>query len=70
MALDNNLAFGGKCALACSLGGSNKAPAADARYTMTIDGVTYGFNNRAARAIFKAVPVLRRRAQRAAAASE
>lgn len=61
---DSELQCGGKCAFAVSFGGAAKAPDAKPKYTLTIDGKTYGFFGAVPRALFKMIPGSAARADR------
>ncbi len=45
--------FGGKCAFAVALGGPEKAPAGNAKYSLDQDGKTYYFSGALPRMLFK-----------------
>ena len=53
---NETMEFDGKCALAVSMGGPGKAPAAKAKYTIERNGKTYGFFGAVPLMIAKAMP--------------
>ncbi|WP_300681465.1 hypothetical protein [Nocardioides sp.] len=59
-----SIAFNGVCAFAVSVGGAAKAPEAKPQYTLTRDGVTYGFLGAVPRLLFRILPGSAERAQR------
>ncbi len=62
---DEPLAFDGKCAFAVSVGGAQKAPAANPKYTVTKDGRTYGFVGAVPKVLFQLIPGSAARAEKA-----
>ena len=62
---NDNLAFDGKCAFAVSVGGAAKAPDANPKYTVTVNGTTYGFLGVVPKVLFQIIPGSAARADRA-----
>lgn len=61
---NDQMAFDGKCAFAVSVGGAAKAPEAKPKYTVTRNGVTYGFLGIVPKVLFQAIPGSAARADR------